>query len=765
MTSPRSAGLELGRRARHAAAAFVLFVLLASPAGAALLPAGFFDQHIEPGSGPAAVEADRLSFDSRSSVISADGGVVLRYQGYLIHAGRLSFNQKTGALTASGGVSVRDPKGDTYEADSLEVTGGVRDAVIRSLTLTTSEGAVITADDVRYSDAMTAELTRAAYSPCGLCEDSKGRKIGWSVKAARIIYDHDKGSVTLEQPTLALLGIPVAWLPWISLPDPTQPRHTGFRLPSIDGDGKRGVVLTVPFFFAAGDNLDILLSPQLLTRQGLLLKGDATWRFGDSGEVSFSASGLRQFTPSAFAGTVGDRDWRGAIQTSGHFKPLADWTAGWSLTAFTDNAYLPDYKFNDDDFLANEIYATHLSANTWFDIRVSQFRHLGNYDATDNAGQALLLPQTSFEHVQDLAPGWGRLHFSGELIDVSRSADQTAQYPMAPGVPYVFGNEGTKQHLMLEGAWEDQFIGPAGVAFTPYLGGRLDAANYDRTLGAIGAPYPTTADSMLLSATPIAALDVRWPLVARNGADTHLFEPIAQIVYRGSSTTQVGITNDDAQSFVFDDTNIFSYNRFSGIDRQETGLRANIGAHYLANFADGGWLDLIAGQSFQLAGLNAFGVSDPVQVGTSTGLGGNASFIVAGARGGFSNGLTLGGKVQIDPATPKITRAGVGIDFAPGAHLVSTGLDYIFVAADPALGIATDQHEIAGRVSVPVADYWSINAGTTYDLAANNWLKANVGATYDDGYLSYGASANATPTSWGVGVTLNLKGPDGGDAF
>ena len=69
------------------------------------------------------------------------------------------------------------------------------------------------------------------------------------------------------------------------------------------------------------------------------------------------------------------------------------------------------------------------------------------------------------------------------------------------------------------------------------------------------------------------------------------FEPIAQIVYRGSSTVAPGITNDNALSFVFDDTNLFSYDRFTGSDRQETGLRANIGGRYMANFGDGTWLD------------------------------------------------------------------------------------------------------------------------------------------------------------------------------
>src|SRR5690606_34669554 len=125
---------------------------------------------------------------------------------------------------------------------------------------------------------------------------------------------------------------------------------------------------------------------------------------------------------------------------------------------------------------------------------------------------------------------------------------------------YTFAYQENKVHAMLQGSWQNQYILPAGLVATPYLGLRLDAGYYDGSSGLLAGPIS------LLDATPIAAMDIRWPLVANNGYDSHLLEPVAQLVYRGSSTTLPGITNDDAQSFVFDDTLLFSYNRFSGID-------------------------------------------------------------------------------------------------------------------------------------------------------------------------------------------------------
>jgi LPS-assembly protein len=233
------------------------------------------------------------------------------------------------------------------------------------------------------------------------------------------------------------------------------------------------------------------------------------------------------------------------------------------------------------------------------------------------------------------------------------------------------------------------------------------------------------------------------------------------LVYRGSSTTAVGITNDNAQSFVFDETNIFSYNRFTGSDRQETGLRANLGLHYQGNFANGGWIDATVGQSFHLAGANALAIGDATQAGTSTGLGSTASYFVAGARGGIGP-ISGAGKIQLDTSF-HARRAGAGVKYASDGYSASLG--YQFIAADPALGIDGDEHEIAGDVALPVVDYWTANTGLSFDLVAGTWTEWRAGATYDDGYLAYGLSTTVKPTSLAFGITFTLKGPDHESVF
>jgi len=245
----------------------------------------------------------------------------------------------------------------------------------------------------------------------------------------------------------------------------------------------------------------------------------------------------------------------------------------------------------------------------------------------------------------------------------------------------------------------------------------------------------------------------------------HLVEPIGQLVYRGSDTSLVGITNDDAQSFVFEDTNLFSFNRFSGSDRQETGLRANIGGRYLADFADGSYLELIAGQSFQLAGENAFASADPAFSSARTGLEDDASYAVLGAYGALNPNTRFGGKLQVDSDSLEIARAGLGASFSAEGY--SAGLDYFFIAADPEGGVTRDQHEVGVQVGVPVADYWTVKAATYWDLAANEWLQVSGGVVYDDGYLELGAGAtitgptHTTPDDTRFTASFRLKAPAG----
>jgi LPS-assembly protein len=750
-------GKRMTSALRLATAGAVVALMAASGATAqGLVPVDFFNTPVDPAA-PAAVEANSLVFDANTSIITANGDVVLNQGGYTVTGQSLVYNRLTKDLRFTGAVTIRDPSGNLIDTQDLQVTGGMKQAFMDSLTITTYDGARITADSADYDAALQTLLEKATYSPCGECIDEQGRRIGWSMSAARITYNAEDGSLYLEQPSLALLGIPVAWLPFLWLPDTSDSALSKVPRPILSYTEKTGWAAGFAVNAYSSRWTDIILTPTLMSRQGLMLGAEWVQRF-DAGSFQIKASGLYQMDQSAFTFSEAQRDWRGAVQTSGSFTPIDDWTVGWSYTAFTDAAYLVDYTLTTAKSSVNEVYATHLTSDTFIDARLQQFNLLGDVTAASQGQQGQALPTVRFEHIEELAPGMGRIEISGRLLGVRRDLDSTST---VNGVPYTFGYAGSKQHASFQAGWQTQWIGGGGFVATPYLGGRADVAYYDGTSALL--PGATT----LWSATPIAAMDVRFPMAASDGSTVHLIEPIAQLVYRGSDTTAVGITNDDAQSFVFDDTNLFSYNRFSGGDRQETGLRANIGGRYQANFADGSYFEVIAGQSFQLAGPNAFAAADPAQTAAGSGLQTTASYAVLGAYGSFLPGVKVGGKLQIDTTTPRVARAGLGASYSNEGY--SAALDYNFIAANPAAGVLIDQHELGAEVGVPVADYWTVRASAYWDVTANNWLQVGGGLTYDDGYLVFGANAARTgpthtsPNATTITATFRIKAPAGAD--
>ncbi|MCS6761200.1 MAG: LPS assembly protein LptD [Candidatus Devosia symbiotica] len=716
-----------------------------------LIPSDFFNAPIDP-SAPSVIEANTLTFDRASNVILANGHVVLKRGGYALTGQDLVYNRNTDHVHFIGAATIRDPSGNLTETTDLKVTGEMKQAFLEAMTITTYDGARITADSADYDAALETLLVNATYAPCGECIDSKGRRIGWSMKAKRVISNSKDNSLYLDQPSLAILGIPVAWLPFLWLPDTSDSVLSRIPKPTYSFTEKTGHALAFTSTVHSSRWTDVILTPTLMSRQGLLVGAEWVQRF-NSGSFRVKGSGLYQRDLSAFTFSEAKRSRRGAIQVSGSFQPTEDWTVGMSYTAFTDAAYLPDYTRTDDKSSVNEVYATNLTENTYIDALVQSFTLLGDVTEASQGQQGQTMPTVRFEHVEDLAPGMGRIEVSGKLLRVHRNLDSTTS---VADTPYTFGYADNKQHANFQADWQNQYIGGGGFIFTPYLGGRVDAAYYDGS-SAIG-PRATT----LFSATPIAAMDIRYPMAANDGLTVHVVEPIAQLVYRGSDTTALGVTNDDAQSFVFDDTNLFSYNRFSGSDRQETGLRANIGGRYQVNFADNTYLELIAGQSFQLAGANAFAATDPAQTAAGGGLDTTASYAVLGAYGVFETGIKVSGKLQINTAIPSISRAGFGANFSKEGY--STGIDYNYLAANIAAGVISDQHEIGGNVGVPIADYWTLKAASYWDLQTNKWYNVSGGLQYDDGYLLMsldGTRTNGVADDTKITATFSIKAPAG----
>ena len=71
------------------------------------------------------------------------------------------------------------------------------------------------------------------------------------------------------------------------------------------------------------------------------------------------------------------------------------------------------------------------------------------------------------------------------------------------------------------------------------------------------------------------------------------------VIFSPNGSNPELIPNEDSQDFEIEDTNLVSRNRFTGLDRVESGHRAYYGLHLSANGASG-FSDAFIGQSYRL---------------------------------------------------------------------------------------------------------------------------------------------------------------------
>src|SRR5208282_1253528 len=123
--------------------------------------------------------------------------------------------------------------------------------------------------------------------------------------------------------------------------------------------------------------------------------------------------------------------------------------------------------------------------------------------------------------------------------------------------------------------------------------------------------------------------EYRYPFVDIEPWGTQTVEPIAQLILRPNEGNIGKFPNEDAQSLVFDDSNLFQIDKFSGWDRAEGGGRVNAGIQYTAQINRAGSLNMLFGQCYQLFGTNSFAVGDITNTGLDSGLNTTVSDYVA----------------------------------------------------------------------------------------------------------------------------------------
>ncbi|MEF0939282.1 LPS-assembly protein LptD [Rhizobium sp. BR 362] len=715
------------------------------------------------------LSSNELVYNKDTQIVTASGAVQINYGGYKMVAQKVEYNQKSGRMTAIGNVELISPDGNRMYGDKMDVTDSFSDGFVNALRIEMPDNTRMAAEKGERVGGNQLILTKGVYTACLPCSE-QGRAPLWQVKAQRVVQNGVTHTVRLEHARFELFGQPIAYVPWIEVPDNTVKRKSGFLFPSMSYAENLGFGVKVPYYYVISPSMDATISATGYTSQGLLLEGEFRQRF-ENGTHILRVAGINQMSPDQFTANTSDAEHktRGVVSSKADFRINPRWTFGWDVMAQSDNNFSRTYGLQglSQSTHTNDIYLTGLGKRNYFDMRAFYY---DIQDADDNSTaekqQAVVYPSVDYHYVDPNSVYGGELSATMNFTHLSRDKASTLDNVNNLGDSSLndrfLGLSGSYTRLSTELQWQRTFTTDQGLVLTPLAAARGDVygLGMDSPVGDYSGNYDTSDYATRGMVT--AGLEAKYPFLITTSNSTHVFEPIAQVYVRPDEQLAGRLPNEDAQSFVFDATNLFDRDKFSGFDRIEGGTRANVGWRYTGSFDSGYKLQHIFGQSYQLAGRNSFATDDLVGAGSDSGLETTRSDYVTMFGLSTPQGISLSQSYRFDEKDFAFRRGDTQVGFANDDF--QTSVTYTHIAAQPQYGFTSDQDEIQTRAQIKFKNYWSVFGTVSYDLNDSEITRQGIGLSYEDectifsvSFLDKKDSTNQSGSDWSIGARITFR--------
>src|SRR5262245_56376532 len=539
---------------------------------------------------PMLLQADELIYDNDNARVTAKGNVELYYGNYTLLADKVIYDRSANTLSAVGNVRIKDPDGAVITSDQITLTDDFRDGFIEALKLVTKEDTRIVAASASRQAGNVTVFEKGWFTPCKPCVENPNKAPTWRIRAGKITHQRDKAVIKFKNAVFDFFGVPVVWVPYFQMADPTVKRKSGFLMPSYSHSNDLGNTVQIPYYFALSDHYDFTFAPMVTEKAGTLLLGD--WRHRlSSGAYRIQLAGVWD------EGTLespANGDFRGSIQTDGRFALNPYWSYGWDIIGETDETFRRFYNL-DSRLKTDRVSQIYLEGLHDRNYAAMRFYNTQSLLFTDEPfSDSTVFPSIDYDYIVNRPIVGGELSFNSNVM--------------------VFHNQDDidSNRLIVEANWRRQMIDGIGQVFMPFAQLRGDIYGVSGLQPGLDGSEDFVDDqkegsSAILRGVALGGIEYRYPFVDNTGIIPHVVEPIGQIIARPDTAgNQQEIPNEDALSLVFDDTILFDLDKFSGYDRIETGTRANAGVRYTAQFASGAYGRAVFGQSYQIAGENEF---------------------------------------------------------------------------------------------------------------------------------------------------------------
>ncbi|KMK67601.1 LPS-assembly protein LptD [Puniceibacterium sp. IMCC21224] len=670
--------------------------------------------------------ADLVQVEGETRLI-ASGNVEALYDGTRLTATQIVYDSETDRLTLTGPIRITDPQGNVLVADSGQIDSGIENGLLNGARMVLDEQLQIASVEARRVGGRYTQLSRVAVTSCQVCGDTSAPL--WQIRATRVVHDQLERQLYFENATLRVLDVPVFYIPYMRLPDPTLDRARGFLIPSIRSTTLLGFGIKTPYFIPIGDHQDITLTPYLSQETRTL---EARYRRA-------FRNGAIELNGALTQDTLIPQDTRGYFFAEGLFDLPRDFKLSFSIETSSDEAYLNDYDYSGADRLESELVISRVRRDEYISGGIIHYNSL--LDGDSNATQPSIITDLQYERRLFPRRIGGELRFSAVAHNHYRYSDDDVDGTDDDSI--VDGRDVTR--LTTDISWRDRWTLPGGIR-----AGALGQLWVDR----FWINQDATSPNDVSQVTPAASVELRWPWT-KSGTDGahYLIEPVAQLGWVGGD--RLNVPNDESTRSEFSEGNLLSLSRFAAPDRRERGRLSALGVRFLRDDPDGWAAGLTLGRVWHEEYDSAFSRSSGLSNTTS-------DFLVAGHLA-TQDGLRFSARGLFDTDNLRIDKAEARAGWANDRMDLTAS--YVLLVTDPDedRDQAVSEWTFEGRYEF--TPRWAAETEVRYDLADKRYDKAALDIEYQNECAQvtfsvsrkFASSTNLEPST-DFGLTVALKG-------
>lgn len=526
----------------------------------------------------------------------------------------------------------------------------------------------------------------AMFTACDGCDTNIN---AWEITSNRINHVLSDNMLYFHNSVLWFYNLPVFWLPYWEMADPTVKYKSGLLMPDFSSTNKMGTLINLPVYISISDTQDATFTFGYLTQENPLFQL----------EHRLNAPHSEFRTNSSFTHNKdGDNRWHifnnDVIEFGDNMRSTV------FLERASDKTYLQKYGFYDarpylDSGARIELYGQ--SSYAVADAHV--FQELRSARGNQSAPDGDILPNIHGIYQTDTLFGETYAKFYGDILGVAGGGTATQRFIGDARIvsPWILG---------------------AGNKITLSLDTRYDIYNFYNTDMLNRDNFSGIKTRFL----PSGYVEWELPFVKTGTKWTHVIEPRARLtVMRRTDEYDFAKNNDSAGAFL-SDTTLFSDNRFPGYDLWENGTFADYGMHWAMFDSNGQTIEFFAGQSYDF--------SDVLETDRNSGFHNGLSDYVG--RVGFNNSkwFDVSSRFRFAESDMRLRHIETNARIGNSHNYVNIGHMWSQQLLDTG-AIERDIHEVIGGIGIRLTTRLSTRFHTIYNIDLHHFQSHSGGLFYE----------------------------------